>query len=47
MLCFEKQQLYRKCVEENTKVRECKAELDNLFDCIREAEMKKKYLYVL
>jgi hypothetical protein len=47
MYCIEKQQIYRQCIEANTKARECRAELDALFSCIREAEMKKKYLYVL
>ena len=46
MLCFEKQQIYRQCIEQNTKPRECKAELESLYAC-HEMELKLKYLYSL
>ena len=43
--CAEKQQLYRKCIEANTKSRECRAELESLLACIYENDLKQKYLY--
>ena len=44
MLCYEKQQIYRQCVEQNTKARECRAELESLLSCI---QYQQKYLYTL
>ena len=45
--CVEKQRLYRQCIEQNTKARECRAELESLVACIYENDLKRKYLYVL
>lgn len=45
MDCNELKEKYRKCIAVNTKIRECRAELDALFACNYEAEMKKKYIY--
>jgi hypothetical protein len=45
--CVEKQKLYRQCTDQNTKARECRAELEALFACIYESDLKRKYLYVL
>ena len=45
MLCYEKQQIYRQCVEQNTKkARECRAELESLIACI---QYQQKYLYTV
>jgi hypothetical protein len=47
MDCEHLKRQFRECVEKNTKARECRAELDQLFRCNYEAEVKKKYLYTV